>query len=199
MRKRIVVAITGASGAIYGVRLLRALFTEAVTVHLIISSAGKNVMAHELGYEGEDIPSFLGRLGIVAGKTAHLRWHDNEDFFAPPASGSFHHQGMVIAPCSMHTLSAVATGMADNLILRAADVCLKEKRPLILVPRETPLGRVHLKNLLGAAEAGATVMPACPGFYHHPASVENLVDAVVSRVLDHLGIGHNLFNEWGNP
>lgn len=197
MRKRIVVAITGASGAVYGVRLLRALFAQPVTVHLIISDAGKKVMAHELGYDGEDIPSFLARQGIDTGKIAHLRWHDNEDFFAPPASGSFHHQGMVITPCSMHTLAAVATGIADNLILRAADVCLKEKRPLILMPRETPLSRVHLKNLLAASEAGATIMPACPGFYHHPASVEELIDAVVARVLDHLGIAQNLSKEWG--
>ncbi|MCD4804660.1 MAG: UbiX family flavin prenyltransferase, partial [Desulfobacterales bacterium] len=168
VNKKIVVAICGASGSIYGIRLLKALLKNPVKIYLIISSAGYKVLEHETGYSGESFSSFLKDKGITFNKNAYLYTHDQDDFFAPPASGSFRNDGMVIAPCSMKTLGAIAAGIADNLIHRAADVNLKEKRPLILLPRETPLNIIHLKNMYVAAKAGATIMPPSPSFYSNP-------------------------------
>ena len=197
MNKKIVVAICGASGSIYGIRLLKALLKNPVNIYLIISSAGYKVLEHETGYSGESFSSFLKDKGITSNKNAYLYTHDQDDFFAPPASGSFRNDGMVIAPCSMKTLGAIAAGIADNLIHRAADVNLKEKRPLILLPRETPLSIIHLKNMCVAAKAGATIMPPSPSFYANPQNISDLVDSVIARVLDHLKIEHDLVKEWG--
>jgi len=198
VNKKIVVAICGASGSIYGIRLLKALLKNPVNIYLIISSAGYKVLEHETGYNGESFSSFLKDKGITFNKNAYLYTHDQDDFFAPPASGSFRNDGMVIAPCSMKTLGAIAAGIADNLIHRAADVNLKEKRPLILLPRETPLNIIHLKNMYVAAKAGATIMPPSPSFYSNPQNISDLVDSVIARILDHLKIEHDLVKEWGD-
>lgn len=196
--KKIVIGICGASGAIYGIRLIKALSQLPVTVYLMISKAGRAVMAHETGFKHASMESFLAESGVQIHEYAQIHEFDPDDFFAPLASGSFKHHGMVIAPCSMNTLAAVASGVTGNLIHRAADVCLKEKRPLILVPRETPLTRIHLKNMIRLSDAGAIILPAMPGFYQQPKSIEDLVDCLVSRILDHLGIDHDLSKRWGD-
>ena len=197
MNKKIVVAICGASGSLYGIRLLNALLKNPVEIYLIISSAGYKVLEHETGYSGESFSSFLKDEGVKFDKKAQLYTYNQDDLFAPPASGSFMNDGMVIAPCSMKTLGAIVAGIADNLIHRAADVNLKEKRPLILLPREIPLNLIHLKNMYVAARAGATIMPPSPSFYSHPESISDLVDSVIARVLDHLKIEHDLVKQWG--
>jgi len=197
VNKKIVVAICGASGSIYGIRLLEALLKNPINVYLIISSAGYKVLEHETGYKGESFSSFLKDQDIPFNSKASLNTYDRDDFFAPPASGSFRNDGMVIAPCSMKTLGAIASGIAGNLIHRAADVNLKEKRPLILLPRETPLNIIHLKNMYVAAKAGATIMPPSPSFYSNPQNISDLVDTVIARVLDHLKIEHDLVKQWG--
>jgi len=197
VNKKMVVAICGASGSIYGIRLLKALLKNPINIYLIISNAGYKVLEHEIGYKGESFLSFLKDKGVVIHNDADLNIYDQDDFFAPPASGSFRNDGMVIAPCSMKTLGAIASGIADNLIHRAADVNLKEKRPLILLPRETPLNLIHLKNMYVTAKAGATIMPPSPSFYSNPQNISDLVDTVIARVLDHLKIEHDLVKEWG--
>lgn len=197
MSKKIVVAICGASGSIYGIRLLKALLSRPVEIYLIISKAGLKVLERETGYRNEPFSSFLKEQGIIFHEDSALNIYDQDDFFAPPASGSFRHDGMVIAPCSMKTLAAVASGIADNLIHRAADVSLKERRPLILLPRETPLSIIHLKNMHTAAMAGAVIMPPSPSFYFNPKTISDLVDTVTARILDHLNIEHDLSKEWG--
>lgn len=194
----LVVGITGASGVVYGVRLVQALLERPLEVHLIVSPDGRKVLAHELGLEG-DVTAILRRdYGGGHHPAARLRDHAPESFFAPPASGSFRHDGMAVVPCSMKTLAAVAAGLADNLLNRAADICLKERRPLVLVPRETPLSRIHLGNMLRVSEAGAVVLPPAPGFYHRPQKVSDLVDFVVARILDQLGLPHDLLAPWGS-
>jgi len=198
VNKKIVVAICGASGSIYGIRLLKALLKNPINIYLIISNAGYKVLEHETGYRGESFSSFLKDKGVVIHNDAVLNIYEQDDFFAPPASGSFRNDGMVIVPCSMKTLGAIASGIADNLIHRAADVNLKEKRPLILLPRETPLSLIHLKNMYMAAKAGATIMPPSPSFYSNPQSIFDLVDSVIARVLDHLKIEHDLVKQWGD-
>ncbi|MDY6912266.1 MAG: flavin prenyltransferase UbiX [Chloroflexota bacterium] len=188
--QRIIVAITGASGSVYAVRLLKILLEQPREVHLIVSEWGERVTEHELGYDVNRLEEF------VVGQKAKLIRHDNDDLFAAPASGSFEHDGMVIVPCSMRTLGSVASGIAASLIERAADVCLKERRPLILVPRETPLSAIHIQNMLRVTEAGAIVLPPSPAFYTQPQSVDDLIDFIVSRILNQLGIEHNLTGEW---
>jgi flavin prenyltransferase len=195
--KKTIVAICGASGSIYGVRLVEALLKKPVELYLVISRAGKQVLAHETGFSGGPFLSFLKKRGFTPHEKALLKEYDKDDLFAPPASGSFRHSGMAIAPCSMNTLGAVSSGIADDLVRRAADVTLKEGRPLILLTRETPLSAIHLENMLRLSRAGATIMPACPGFYNRPESVGDLVDSVTARVLDHLGIEHDLVKPWG--
>ncbi|NBO92441.1 MAG: UbiX family flavin prenyltransferase [Planctomycetia bacterium] len=191
----LVVAITGASGSPYGVRLLQILLQSGRTVHLTISPAASEVFRAELGREVRldpfDPASLLGDCD-----TSRLHYHHFRDFRAGIASGSFLTAGMAVCPCSMGTISAIAHGTSSNLIHRAADVHLKERRKLILVPRETPLGIVQLKNLLACAEAGAVVLPAMPGFYNKPRIIEDMVDFVVARVCDQLGVEHNLFKRW---
>lgn len=183
-RKKIVVAITGASGTVYGIRLLRALNDLGHEALVIVSDAAKEVMALEIG----DLPDIASLASAC---------HGEKEIGAPMASGSFHHHGMVIVPCTMASLSAVACGQASNLTHRAADVTLKEGRPLILVPRETPLNRIHLQNMLRAHDAGAVIMPAMPGFYGKPATVDDLVSQMVGRILDRLGIENDLAPRWG--
>jgi 4-hydroxy-3-polyprenylbenzoate decarboxylase len=199
--RRIIVAITGASGSIYGVRLLAALLARPLEVFLLISKAGRNVMAHETdftsGSSGGDMAEFLQSQGAAFHADARLREFSPDDLFAPPASGSFRHGGMAVAPCSMKTLGAVVSGAANDLVLRAADVCLKERRPLVLLTRETPLSLIHLENMRRAVMAGATVMPPCPAFYARPKTVDEIVDATVARLLDQLGIDNDLMRRWG--
>ncbi|MCC7566509.1 MAG: UbiX family flavin prenyltransferase [Methanomicrobiaceae archaeon] len=179
MRKEFVVGVTGASGVIYARRLLETL-CEKATVHIVISDIARQIA----GIEGIDLEGF------------DAIYAENSDLAADIASGSFRYDGMAIVPCSMKTLAAVSAGYADNLITRAADVCLKERRTCILLLREMPLSRVHLKNMLSADEAGATIMVASPPFYHRPSTIDDLVDMVAARVLDHLGIEHGLGMRW---
>jgi 4-hydroxy-3-polyprenylbenzoate decarboxylase len=197
-RPEIIVAVTGASGSLYGIRLLSALLSRPCVVHLMISGAGGQVMAHETDWDGGEMAAYLSNAGIDIHPRAELKQWDPEDLFAPPASGSFRHAGMVVCPCSMKTLGAVASGISDSLIHRSADVCLKEKRPLVLLTREMPLGLIHLENMTRAARAGATIFPASPGFYFKPATVTDLVDSVIWRVLDHLGLPSETTKRWGN-
>lgn len=196
MNQRIIVAITGASGAIFGAVLVSELLKRPIEVHLVVSDYGTKVMAHELGISGPMLPFLQSEFGLVPHELSILRQYSPDNLFAPPASGSFRHSGMVIAPCSMKTLAALAAGLADNLIVRSADVCLKEKRPLILLPRETPLSTIHLENMLKVARAGALLHPPVPAFYHRPETVRDIVNATIGRVLDHLGISHHLAAEW---
>lgn len=179
---RYLVAITGSSGAAYGVRLLRALKGEK---QLIISQTGLAIVEHELGMKPEEVQVFADRS------------YEDSDLFAPPSSGSYRYDAMIIIPCSESTLAKVANGIADTLISRAASVCLKEGRRLVLVPRETPLSAVMLENELKLARLGVTILPANPGFYSSPRSVEDLVDFVVGKVLDQLGQEHDLYKRWG--
>jgi 4-hydroxy-3-polyprenylbenzoate decarboxylase len=197
----IVVGITGASGAIYAVRLLEVLRSSGRDVHLSISPSGRDVIRQELKID-VDLDAFdASRLRLGGdeqrGGSGLLHYFHHQDFMAPMASGSFLTAGMVICPCSGSTLSAVASGAAANLITRAAEVQLKEHRKLILVPRETPLSLAHIDNMRRVSEAGAIVLPASPGWYHDVRSVNDLVDFVVARICDQLGIEHGLSKRWG--
>jgi len=182
---RYVVALTGASGMIYARELL-AYFAGRpdLELHAVISRAGEQVLDLELGLK----PAALAPQAI---------WHRVDDFTAPLASGSFRARAMVVVPCSMGSLGAIAQGVGRHLIHRAGEVFLKERRPLILVVRETPLSLIHLKNLVRAAEAGATIFPACPGFYHRPQDLTELARQFAGRILDHLGLEHHLTRRWG--
>ena len=202
-----VLAITGASGAVYAQRLLQLLLAAGHDIHLCISPAGQTVIRQELQLDVnlEDFaleqllpPSLPAPPGdMLASTPGTIRYHHYGDFFAPIASGSALTAGMVICPCSGGTLSGVVTGASSNLIQRAADVHLKERRPLLLIPRETPLSLVQIDNMRKACEQGATVMPAAPGWYHGVKSLQDLVDFVVARALDHLGVPHHLMRRWG--
>jgi 4-hydroxy-3-polyprenylbenzoate decarboxylase len=218
----IVLAMTGASGAVYSVRLLQVLLAARKTVHLTLSPAAVQVLHAELGLSvnlqqfelSQLIPpdepvtqdSKLNLLKSQANASVlsesdaplgHVVYHHYQDFSAGIASGSFRTAGMVICPCSMGTLGSIANGLSTNLIHRAADVHLKERRKLIVVPRETPLGSIQLENMKRLADAGAVVLPAMPGFYHNPLTIHDLVDFVVGRICDQLGIGVDLFRRWG--
>jgi 4-hydroxy-3-polyprenylbenzoate decarboxylase len=183
--RRVVLAVTGASGMPYAVALARELArAPAIEPPLILSAAAQVVLSLESKVTADELAAM-----------AHA-CYGQADLDAPPASGSWRHAGMVVCPCSMASLAAIASGLGSNLIHRAADVALKERRPLILVPRETPLNRMHLKNMLAAHEAGAEIIPACPGFYHRPETVDDLVRFVAARVLDRLGIGQTLVTGW---
>jgi flavin prenyltransferase len=195
--KDVVVAMTGASGAAYAKRLLEVLLGARQRVHVTISPAGAEVLWTELGVRCE-LASFDPRTLGLTDRTEHLVYHHYQDFSAPIASGSFLTGGMVICPCSMGTLAGVANGLSTNLIQRAADVHLKERRKLIVVPRETPLGSIQLENMKRLADAGAIVLPAMPGFYHQPKSIGDLVDFVVGRICDQLGIEADLTRRWGS-
>ncbi|PMR77050.1 aromatic acid decarboxylase [Billgrantia endophytica] len=195
----ITVAITGASGAQYGLRLIEALVSANHEVWVMISKAAYLVIATEteqaLPARPERLEEVLvERSGAVPGQ---IRCFGREDWMAPVASGSGAASAMVICPCSTGTLSAVATGASNNLIERAADVALKERRRLILVPRETPLSAIHLEHMLNLTRLGAVILPAAPGFYHQPVSIDDLVDFIVARILNQLGIAHRLMPRWG--
>ena len=189
----IVVAITGASGAPYAVRLLEQLLAADREVQLVVSSHGVRLLRTET--EIESVEELRVHLGSAAWDRL-VSVYSDADRGAPPASGSALSAGMVICPCSMGTLSAIAVGASRSLVERAADVALKERRPLILVPRETPLSAIHLENMLRVTRAGAIVMPAAPGFYHRPGSIQDLVDFIVARVLDYLDVEHALVPRW---
>jgi 4-hydroxy-3-polyprenylbenzoate decarboxylase len=196
----LVLAITGASGAVYAVRLLEVLLESGREIHLLISPSGAAVIKQELE-RSVSLDRFDPRslLSAAAAERAEkqVRYHHYADFLAAPASGSFLTGGMVVCPCSGSALSGIAHGSSTNLIQRAADVHLKERRTLILVPRETPLSLIYLDNMRKAAEAGAIILPAMPGWYHGVKSVQNLVDFVVARILDQLAIPHQLMQRWG--
>jgi 4-hydroxy-3-polyprenylbenzoate decarboxylase len=186
-----VLAITGASGAPYAIRLLEVLVQHDVPVHLIVSRHGWRLLDAEAGVMSED-----DLKAATGGEWPHVEVFTDDDRGATPASGSATGAGMVICPCSMGTVAAVAHGTSRSLVERAADVALKERRPLILVPRETPLSLVHLRNLTLAAEAGATVLPAAPGYYHRPTEVGQLVDFVVQRVVDQMQLDITFVTRW---
>lgn len=181
---KLTIAITGASGVIYGKRLLEELCNKKVETHLVISKAAKKIIKHELGASEKTLEKLANHV------------HEIDDWSSPIVSGSYKTDGMVIVPCSMKTLAGIATGFAENVILRAADVTLKEKRRLILVPRETPLNIIHIRNMLDLAQQGAVILPAMPAFYHKPKNIDDLVDFMVGKVLDVLGIEHNLYKRW---
>lgn len=186
----VTLGITGASGAPYAVRLLQVLNDTATPVRLIVSAYGLRLLAEETEIRG------LDGLRAATGDWSRVELYDSLDRGATPASGSAASRGMAICPCSMGTLASIAAGTSRNLVERAADVALKERRPLILVPRETPLSLIHLENMVRLTRAGATILPAAPGFYHRPRSISDMVDFVAARVLDHLGVDHTLGRRW---
>jgi 4-hydroxy-3-polyprenylbenzoate decarboxylase len=191
----VVLGMTGASGAPYAVELLRTLTRAGRVVHLTISPSGAQVLKMETGIDvslKRFDPAVFGDLGA-----ARVVYHHHEDFTAGIASGSFLTAGMVVAPCSMSTLGSVAHGVTTNLITRAADVHLKERRTLILVPRETPLSLIHLENMAAVTRSGAVVLPAMPGWYHRPRSLDDLIRFVVGRICDQLGVANSLIDRWG--
>lgn len=182
--KRIVVGITGATGAVFGVRLLEALHAAEVETHLVLSKWGQQTVEHELG------------LGVAELRDRATVVHGSNNMAATISSGSFRTEGMVIAPCSMRTVGAIAHGYGESLVHRAAEVVLKERRRLVLVPRETPLSEVHLENLLKLARMGVTILPPMPAFYNRPSSVDDIVDHIVARVLDQFGIDAAFARRW---
>ena len=182
--KKIVVGITGASGSVYAVRLIDVLRKQGIEVHAVITDSGQRVLDYECGVTMEELSR---RVDVL---------YPNADVGAAIASGSFRMDAMVVLPCSMKTAGAIAHGVTDDLLTRAADVTLKEGRRLLLVPRETPMHEIHLENLLRLARAGAVIMPAAPGFYHRPETLDDLVNMMVGKILDRLGIEAELFPRW---
>ena len=197
--RHITLAITGASGVQYGLRLLECLLKADEQVNLLISSAAHVVISteteHKFSGRPEEIGAYFSQL--YAAKHGQLQVFGKEQWMAPIASGSGASRAMVVCPCSSATLSSIAHGSSDNLIERAADVMLKEQRKLILVTREMPVSAIHLENMLKLAQLGVAILPASPGFYHQPKTIDDLVDFVVARILDHLDIEHNLVPRWG--
>jgi 4-hydroxy-3-polyprenylbenzoate decarboxylase len=195
----ITLAITGASGAPYAVRLLQCLVAAKRPVYVMVSKAAQVVFATESKLKLPGTPEKMQALltDYCQAEAGQIKVFGREQWFAPVASGSGRKGAMVVCPCSTGTLSAIATGASNNLIERAADVAIKEKRSLILVPRETPFSPIHLENMLKLANMGVTIMPASPGFYHNPQSIEDLVDFMVARMLNHLGIEQKLMPLWG--
>ena len=181
---KIVVGISGGSGSIYAVSLLKALQQLNIETHLVVTTMGEYVTEHECG------------IGLEELKGMATYFHDNKNFAAPIASGSFKVDGMVVIPCSMKTLSSVANGFSDSLLTRACDVTIKEKRKLVLIPRETPLSPIHLENMLKLSKIGVTIFPPSPGFYNHPESIEDIVLNMTGRILDMMEIDNNLVNRW---
>ncbi|MDO8727254.1 MAG: UbiX family flavin prenyltransferase [Candidatus Methanoperedens sp.] len=185
MNNEIIVAISGASGVQYGIRLLETLKgTKGIKTHLVMSDSAKQLIEIETNYSVNDVEKLADHV------------YRDDDFTAPVASGSHRSKGMVVAPCSMKTLASIAVGMSDTLISRAADVCLKEKRPLVLMVRETPLNMIHIENMGRASRAGAIILPASPAFYPKPTSIDDLIDFMAGRALDLLGVEHNLYKRW---
>ena len=197
---RLIVAITGGSGAVYAIRLLQVLKAVGAKLHLVISRSGALILRQEIdldiGATLEEISStFEAYLGYPC-ERSKLVVHDNANVGAVIASGSFKNDGMVIVPCSMSMLAAINAGIASDLISRAASVMIKEHRPLVVVPREMPLSEIHLRNMLSLCRMGVHILPPMPGFYHSPSSIEDLVDFVVGRILDVLGIEHEVYRRW---
>jgi 4-hydroxy-3-polyprenylbenzoate decarboxylase len=181
----LIIGLTGASGAIYGINLLKALQNiQDCNIHLIISDTAKQIIAFETDEDPDNIRTMSGK------------YYENTDLAASIASGSKVFDAMVIIPCSMSTVAKINNGIADNLITRTADVCMKEHRKLIIVPRETPCSTTHLKNLLGLSEMGVVVLPAMPGFYHKPKNLQDLINFIVGKILDQLELHHDLFTRW---
>jgi len=183
--KRIIVGISGASGVIYGIELLKELSERDIEVHLVISDSGKRNIAIETDFTVEDVESMADRV------------HDGNDLGAPLASGSFLTEGMVVAPCTIKTLSGIANSYSENLLLRAADVTLKEKRKLVLLVRETPLHKGHLQLMTAAADLGAHILPPIPSFYNHPRTIDDIIQQTIGKIFDYLSIEHNLYQRWG--
>ncbi len=185
MDNEIIIGISGASGVQYGIRLLETLDKmKGVRIHLVMSDSAKQLIGIETSYQVRDIEELADHV------------YGDDDFTAPIASGSHRSKGMIVAPCSMKSLASIATGMSDTLLSRAADVCLKEKRPLVLMVRETPLNLIHIQNMEKAAIAGASILPASPAFYPKPVSIDDMLDFMAGRALDLLGIEHNLYKRW---
>jgi 4-hydroxy-3-polyprenylbenzoate decarboxylase len=193
------IAITGASGATYGMRVLRALITGGHNVYLTITGDGLHILNDETGLmlKGSETDIQYALEKHLEAKEGQLRYFDEDNLYAPIASGSSPVDGMVVIPCSMKALSSMAHGFASNLIERAADVTIKEKRKLIIVPRETPLSSIHLRNMLALSEVGCHIIPAMPAFYHHPKKITDMVDFIAGRVLDALGVENDLSPRWG--
>lgn len=195
--RHFVVALTGASGSIYGIRLVSELLRAGTRVSLILTEAGRQVLNHELGLDWSDeikqqrhqVQEYFASIAVDC--------LELNDFWVGSASGSRAADAMIVIPCSMGTAGRIAAGLSSNLLERAADVMLKERHPLILVPRETPLNSIHLENLLRLSQAGAVILPAMPGFYHLPKDIDGLVAFVVGKVFDQLGLSHELFKRWG--
>jgi 4-hydroxy-3-polyprenylbenzoate decarboxylase len=181
---RILVGITGASGVIYGVRLIEELRKHGVETHLIISDKAKKILEIETNYKTKDIEKLA------------FSSYDNHDLFSAPSSGSYKLDGMVVSPCSVKSLSSIANGFCDNLISRSAVCCLKEERKLVIVLRETPLDFSTINNIKTAKIGGATILPAMPAFYHSPKNIDDLIDFIVGKILDQFGIKHDLFRRW---
>jgi len=181
--KKIIVGISGASGSVLGVRLLQELKGKAET-HLIITETAQKILEHETGFNIKQVEKLA------------TKSYSNSDFFASIASGSFKTEGMVIIPCSMKTLAGIASGFSDNLLLRCADVCLKERRKLVLVARETPLSYIHIKNMKTASKAGAIILPPVLSFYSKPKTIDDMVNHIVGKVLDILGFENSLYKRW---
>jgi 4-hydroxy-3-polyprenylbenzoate decarboxylase len=178
----IVIGISGASGVGYGIRLLQVL--QGSIVHLVITDSARKIIKVETDFSPEDVEDLADHV------------YAEDDFTAPIASGSYRFDAMVIIPCSMKTLAGVASGMSDNLIGRSAEICLKDRRRLVMVPREAPLSLIQLKNMVSVTEAGAVVLPACPAFYSRPQNLDDLIDVLVGRVLDSIGVENNLYPRW---
>ena len=184
--KGLIVALTGGSGIIYGIKLIESLHSLNLETHLVISEWGEKTIKIETD---RDLPYL---------KNLASHYYDNTNLAAPISSGSFKTRGMVIIPCSMKTLASIANGFDDNLISRAASVCIKENRKLVIVPRETPLSKIHLQNMVKLSELGVTILPAMPGFYHHPITIDDLLNHIVGKVLDQFDIDNNMFKRWGS-
>ncbi len=197
-RRRMVVGITGASGAIYGIRLIECLLEGGLDVHLVVTEAGWRVLKEELGWDTTKRPLALAAVFGEAMEAGRLTLHPNADIGASIASGSFRVEGMIIMPCSMGTLASIAHGISDDLMTRAADVMLKEGRKLIIVPRETPLHAIHLENMLTLAKLGVKLIPAMPAFYYGPQTINDMVNFLVGKVLDQLPLDHDLYRRWGD-
>jgi 4-hydroxy-3-polyprenylbenzoate decarboxylase len=185
MSKRIIIGISGASGVIYGIEILKELAKQDMETHLVISESGKKNISIETEYQVRDVESMAYKV------------YDEKDFEAPPASGSFLTHGMIVAPCTIKTLSGIANSYSGNLLIRAADVTLKEKRKLVLVVRETPLHKGHLQLMSKAADLGAHILPPMPSFYNHPKTIEDIIHQTIGKVFDYLEIEHTLFKRWG--
>ncbi|WP_281985599.1 flavin prenyltransferase UbiX [Azonexus hydrophilus] len=200
MSQTVCLALTGASGMPYGLRLLECLLAAGCRVQLLYSQAAQIVARQEMDFELPSRPAEARTALLARFNVAHpenLQVYGREEWFAPVASGSNPPDAMIVCPCTMGTLASIAQGLSDNLIERAADVVLKEGRKLVLVPRETPFSAIHLENMLRLSRAGAVILPPSPGFYQHPQSVQDIVDFVVARVLDQIGVSHTLMRRWG--